>query len=47
MKMKGNDTITANKEADVSDCAYEEEEEHSPCLHSPFPLDKVWRHIWT
>jgi hypothetical protein len=32
MKMKGNDTITANEEGDVSDCAYEEEEEPLPCL---------------
>jgi hypothetical protein len=45
MNMKGNDTITANKEADVSDCAYEEEEEPSPYLCFPFPLDEIWRHI--
>jgi hypothetical protein len=41
IKIKGNDTIIANKEADVSDCAYEEEEEPSPCLRFPFPLDEV------
>jgi hypothetical protein len=29
MKMKGNDTITANKEAVVSDCACEEKK--NPC----------------
>jgi hypothetical protein len=47
--MKGNDTITTNKEADVSDYAYEEEEEPSPCLRFPFPfnLDERWRNIWT
>jgi hypothetical protein len=38
MKMKGNDTVTANKEGDVSDCAYEEEEEPSFCLHFLFPF---------
>jgi hypothetical protein len=38
--MKGSDTIIANKEADVSDCAYEEEEELSPYLHFPFNLDE-------
>jgi hypothetical protein len=43
MKMKVNDTITATKEADVSDCAYEEEEEPSPCLHFPFPFILVIR----
>jgi hypothetical protein len=32
MKMKGNDTITTNKEADVSVHAYKEKEEPSPCL---------------
>jgi hypothetical protein len=49
MKMKGNDTITANKEADVSDYACEEEEEPSPYLRFPFPfsLDERWRNIWT
>jgi hypothetical protein len=49
MKIKENDTITANKEADMSDCAYEEEEEPSPCLCFPFPfiLDERWRNIWT
>ena len=41
MKMKGNDTITANKEAGVSDYACEEEEEPSPTLCFPFPLDEV------
>jgi hypothetical protein len=43
--MKGNDTITANKEADMRECACEEEEEPSHCLHFPFPLDEVWCHI--
>jgi hypothetical protein len=38
MKMKEHDTITANKEADVSDCACEEEEELSPCSRFPFPF---------
>jgi hypothetical protein len=47
MKMKGNDTITTNNEADVSDSACEEEEEPSPYLHFPFILDKRWRNIWT
>jgi hypothetical protein len=49
MKMKENDTITANKEADVSDCACEEEEEPSPYLHFSFPfiLDVILRNIWT
>jgi hypothetical protein len=49
MKIKGNDTITINKEADVSDYACEEEEESSPCLHFPFPfnLDERWHNIWT
>jgi hypothetical protein len=47
MKMKGNDTITTNKEVDVSDCACEEEEEPSSCLRFPFPLEEVWHHIWT
>jgi hypothetical protein len=44
MKMKGNDTITANKEAVMSDCACEEEEEPSPCLRFPFPfiLNERW-----
>jgi hypothetical protein len=46
MKMKENDTITVNKEANMSNCAYEEEEEHSPCLRFPlFPLDELWCHI--
>jgi hypothetical protein len=47
MKMKGNDTITANKEAGVSDYACEEEEEPSPCLRFlfPFNLDKRWCNI--
>jgi hypothetical protein len=39
MKIKINDTITANKEADVSDCACEEEEEPSHFLHFPFPFN--------
>jgi hypothetical protein len=47
MKMKGNDTIIANKEADMSDCGYKEEEEPSPYLCFPFPFDEIWRHIWT
>jgi hypothetical protein len=44
MKMKGNNIITANKEADVSDYAWEEEEEPSPYLRFPFPfiLDVRW-----
>jgi hypothetical protein len=44
MKMKGNDTITANKEADMSDSACGEEEEPSPYLRFPFPfiLDVRW-----
>jgi hypothetical protein len=41
MKIKGNDNITANKEADVSDCAYEEEEEPSPYLCFLFTLDEI------
>jgi hypothetical protein len=47
MKMKGNDTITANKEADVSECACEEEREPSPCLRFPFPYILVvrWQNI--
>jgi hypothetical protein len=47
MKIKGNDTITANKEADVPDCACEEEEEPLPYLRFPFPsiLGKRWRNI--
>jgi hypothetical protein len=47
MKMKENDTITVNKEADMSDCTYEEEEELSPCLRFPFILDERWQNIWT
>jgi hypothetical protein len=43
MKKKGNDTITGNKEADVSDYAREEEEEPSPFLHFPFPFILVVR----
>jgi hypothetical protein len=43
MKKKRNDTITANKEADVSDCAYEKEEEPLPFLHFPFPFILVIR----
>jgi hypothetical protein len=45
MKIKENDIIIANKEADVSDYACEEEEQPSPFLRFPFPLDKVWHHI--
>jgi hypothetical protein len=47
MKMKGNDTITAVKEVDESDCACEEEEEPSPCLRFPFILDERWHNIWS
>jgi hypothetical protein len=47
MKMKGNDNITANKKADMSDRACEEEEEPSMCLHFPFALEELWCHIWT
>jgi hypothetical protein len=43
MKKKGNDTITTNKEVDMSDCASEEEEELSPFLHFPFPFILVVR----
>jgi hypothetical protein len=45
--MKGNDTITANKEANVSDYACEEKEEPSPYLRFPFPFnsDERWRNI--
>jgi hypothetical protein len=47
MKMKENDTITTNKEADVSDCTYEEEKEPSPylCFSFPFILDVRWQNI--
>jgi hypothetical protein len=38
MKKKENDTITTNKEADASECTYEEEEEPSPFLFFPFPF---------
>jgi hypothetical protein len=41
MKMKGSDTITANKEADVSDHACEEKEEPSPCLQFPFAFEEI------
>jgi hypothetical protein len=49
MKKKGNDIITANKEADASECAYEEKEEPSPFLRFPFPFILVvrWWNIWT
>jgi hypothetical protein len=49
MKMKGNDTITSNMEAGVSDYAYEEEEEPLLCLRFPFPfnLEERWHNIWT
>jgi hypothetical protein len=36
MKMKGTDTTTAKKEADVSNYACEDEEEPLPCLRFPF-----------
>jgi hypothetical protein len=44
MKMKGNDTITTNKEVGVSNCACQEEEEPSPYLCFPFHfiLDVRW-----
>jgi hypothetical protein len=45
--MKENDTITTNKEVNMPDCVYEVEEEPSPFLHFPFPLDEIWHHIWT
>jgi hypothetical protein len=38
MRMKANDNITTNKEANMSDHAYEEEEEPPTCLHFPFAL---------
>jgi hypothetical protein len=41
MKTKGNDTITANKEADMSNHACEEEEEPFPRLHFPFALEEL------
>jgi hypothetical protein len=41
MKMKENDTIIANREASVSDCAYEEEEKSSPCLCFPFAFEEI------
>jgi hypothetical protein len=49
MKKKENDTITTNKEADVSNYAYEEEEEPSSFLHFCFSFILVvrWRNIWT
>jgi hypothetical protein len=42
--MKGNDTITTTKEANMFDCACEEDEEPLPCLCFPFPfiLDVRW-----
>jgi hypothetical protein len=36
-----NDIITANKEANVSDHACEEEEEPSSCLCFPFTFEKI------
>jgi hypothetical protein len=47
MKMKENNTVTVNKEADVSGYACEEEEEPSPCLRFPFPfiIDERWQNI--
>jgi hypothetical protein len=41
MKMKENDTITANKEVDMSDRACEEEEEPLHFLCFPFTLEKI------
>jgi hypothetical protein len=45
MKMKGNDTITVNKEVDAFDSACEEQEEPSPYLCFPFILDERWDNI--
>jgi hypothetical protein len=47
--MKENDTITTNKEANMSDCTSEEEEESLSCLRFSFPfiLDVRWQDIWT
>jgi hypothetical protein len=39
MKMKENDIINANKEANMSNCAYKVEEEHSSFLRFPFPFN--------
>jgi hypothetical protein len=39
--MKENDSITTNKEADVFDHAYGEEEEPSPYLCFPFALEVI------
>jgi hypothetical protein len=41
MKMKGNDIITGNKEADVSGRACEEEEEPSPYLRFHFIFEEI------
>jgi hypothetical protein len=41
MKIKGNDIITAHKEANVSDHGCEEEQEPLLCLHFPFALDEL------
>jgi hypothetical protein len=47
--MKVNYTVVTNKEADMSDCTYEEEEEPSPflCFLFLFILLLRWRNIWT
>jgi hypothetical protein len=47
MKKTGNDTITANKEGNVSEYACEEEEEPSPFLRFSFPFILVvrWQNI--
>jgi hypothetical protein len=44
---KGNNTIIANKEVDVSDCACEVEEKPSPFSFFPFPFILVarWKNI--
>jgi hypothetical protein len=44
MKIKGNDTITANKEANMSECACEVEEEELLlylCFPFSFNLDEI------
>jgi hypothetical protein len=46
MKMEVNYTVTANKEAYMSDCTCEEEEEHSPFLRFPIILLVRWQNIW-
>jgi hypothetical protein len=41
MKMKRNDTITVNKEADVFDHACKEEEELLPYSCFPFTFEEI------